>query len=363
MAFCINCGSEIVRNAKFCQKCGHPIGLINSEEKRQQEFAGKIYKCPNCGEILKAFEINCPACGYELRGTKVSSAVKEFALKLEAIESKREYEKPRGLLATVETQTRISKTDKQKISLIKSFSVPNSKEDMLEFMILATSSMNMETYDSANASVSKSEKEINAAWFSKAQQVYEKAKRCYSTDGTFTEIKALYDSCNEEIRRSKKKGIIKWGLLVGWIPILWIILIVSLAISSPKDEKKEIERLENIVTQVKGAMDNGEYKHALRIADSIEYQKYDDESKRKWEIEREYWIDKVIEEAEKKGVTLERPKDKSQEDKSSSETKSGGFVKGFKEGVQSGLDSVKDGMDELNLIMNDKKTSEDIDNK
>ena len=69
------------------------------------------------------------------------------------------------------------------------------------------------------------------------------------------------------------------------------------------------------------------------------------------------------EEAEKKGVTLERPKDKLQEDKSSSETKSGGFVKGFKEGVQSGLDSVKDGMDELNLIMNDKKTSEDIDNK
>lgn len=263
----------------------------------------------------------------------------------------------------METQTRISKTDKQKISLIKSFSVPNSKEDMLEFMILATSSMNMETYDSANASVSKSEKEINSAWFSKAQQVYEKAKRSYSTDGTFTEIKALYDSCNEEIRKSKKKGIIKWGLLVGWIPILWIILIVSLAISSPKDEKKEIERLENIVTQVKGALDNGEYKHALRIADSIEYQKYDDESKRKWEIEREYWIDKVIEEAEKKGVTLERPKDKLQEDKSSSETKSGGFVKGFKEGVQSGLDSVKDGMDELNLIMNDKKTSEDIDNK
>lgn len=87
---------------------------------------------------------------------------------------------------------------------------------MLEFMILATSSMNMETYDSANASVSKSEKEINAAWFSKAQQVYEKAKRSYSTDGTFTEIKALYDSCNEEIRKSKKKGIIKLGI-VSWL--------------------------------------------------------------------------------------------------------------------------------------------------
>ena len=54
----------------------------------------------------------------------------------------------------------VSKTDEQKISLIKSFAVPNSKEDLLEFMILATSSMNMSVYDSANTSISKSEKEV-----------------------------------------------------------------------------------------------------------------------------------------------------------------------------------------------------------
>ena len=51
MTFCINCGSEIVENAKFCQKCGHPTEKANhNEEKRKQEFVGKIYKCPNCGE-------------------------------------------------------------------------------------------------------------------------------------------------------------------------------------------------------------------------------------------------------------------------------------------------------------------------
>ena len=166
------------------------------------------YKCPNCGEVLKAFEINCPACGHELRGTKASSAVKEFALKLEAIESRREYEKPRGLFAAAEAQQRVSKTDEQKISLIKNFSVPNSKEDMLEFMILATSNMNMNAYDSANTATTKAEKEINAAWFSKVQQVYEKAKRSYSTDDVFAEIKELYDQCNSNIKKAKKKGIV-----------------------------------------------------------------------------------------------------------------------------------------------------------
>ena len=362
MAYCVNCGTEIVPNAKFCQKCGHPTGAQNDSSTRKQEFAGKIYKCPNCGEVLKAFEINCPACGHELRGAKASSAVKEFALKLEAIESRREYEKPRGLFSAVESQQRVSKTDEQKISLIKSFSVPNSKEDMLEFMILATSSMNMRTYDSANTNISKSEKEINAAWFSKVQQVYEKAKRSYSTDSTFTEIKALYDSCNEEIRKSKKKGLIKWILLVGWIPLLWIILIVSLTISEPKEEAKELQRLENIVVEVQEALDNEEYKHALRIADSIDYQRYDVEMERKWDIQREYWVEKVLEEAAKKGIDLEyspTPDIDKANDEPNAEDSNGGFVEGFKEGLQPGLDAAKENIDEFNRIINGEEATDD----
>ena len=152
--------------------------------------------------------------------------MKEFALKLEAIESKREYEKPHGFFAAADAQQRVSKTDEQKISLIKSFSVPNSKEDMLEFMILATSSMDMDTYDATNTNISKSEKEINAAWYSKVKQVYEKAKRSYSTDSVFAEIRALYDNCNEEIKKAKKKCVIKLILMFGWIPLAYILIFV-----------------------------------------------------------------------------------------------------------------------------------------
>ena len=216
MPFCSNCGKEIESIAKFCSDCGSPnyATPANNEEQRRVVYDGKIRKCPNCGEILKAFEINCLSCGYEIRDVLVSSAVKEFEMKLESIESRREYEKPRGLFAAGEALQRVSKTDEQKISLIKSFSVPNSKEDMLEFMILATSSINMSEYDCTKA-ISMSEKKLNDAWFSKVQQVYEKAKRSYSSDSTFAEIKDLYDSCIENIKKAKQWGVIKSILMIG----------------------------------------------------------------------------------------------------------------------------------------------------
>lgn len=359
MTYCVNCGTEIVPNAKFCQKCGHPTGVHNDGSTRKQEFVGKIYKCPNCGEVLKAFEINCPACGHELRGTKASSAVKEFALKLEAIESRRKYEKPRGLFAAAEAQQQVSKTDEQKISLIKSFSVPNSKEDMLEFMNLATSNMNMRTYDSANTNVSKSEKEINAAWLSKVQQVYEKAKCSYSTDSIFNYIKALYDSCNEEIKKSKKKGIVKWGLMFGWMPILFAGIFIWIGIYAPIDEKKEVARLDAIVEEIEIQLDDGQYKYALMNADGLVYSGSirNDEQSRQWEIKREYWIDKIIAEAAENGIILERPKEDEIEDTSEDDSNAGGFVEGFKYGLQPGLDAAKENIDEFNRIIAGEETT------
>ncbi len=357
MSYCINCGTEIVENAKFCQKCGHPIGNSSDSSTRKQEFSGKMYKCPSCGEALKAFEINCPACGHELRGTKASSAVREFALKLEAIESKRDYEKPSGLFAYSEAQIRLSKTDEQKISLIKSFAVPNSKEDMLEFMILATSSMNMSVFDVSRTNVSKTEKELNLAWLSKVQQVYEKAKRSYSTEDVFKEINELYNKCNREIKVAKLKGIVKWIIMLGWIPIGIIVIIIS-SLNEPKREAAELERLESIVIDVQTALENKEYKHALRTADSIDYQRYDIEMERKWDLRKEYWIEKVIEEAARNGVKLEYVPssdiDKANDEPKKADT-SGGFVEGFKDGVQPGIDSFNEAIDEFNQTIDEIK--------
>lgn len=362
MAFCTNCGRELEQGVKFCSECGKPVNESNQTyEQRKIIYDGELHKCPNCGETLKSFEINCSVCGYELRGVNASSAVKEFAMKLEAIESKREYEKHRGIFSLAKAQQWISKTDEQKISLIKNFSVPNSKEDMLEFMILATSNMNMKAYDSYESdNISKSEKELNAAWFSKVRQVYEKAKCTYSTDSTFAEIKVLYDNCNERILKAKKKGFIKQIMLFGCMPLLLIVLIVFVSVIDPKEEAKEIERLNNIVIEVQQALDKNEFRHALRIADSIDYQRHDIEMERKWDIQREYWVDKVLEEALNNGVELEysyTPDIDKANNSQSDDENNGGFIEGFKEGMQSGLDAAEKNIEEFNNIINNESTT------
>lgn len=364
MNYCSKCGEKLVDGAKFCQKCGASVHeeVYKDKTKRQQEYEGKIYKCPNCGEVLRSFVRNCPACGFELRGSKTTSAVREFAIKLEAIEARREYEKPKGIFSASQDQVNICKTDEQKINLIQNFSIPNTKEDMLEFMILATSNINTKSYDYTNLSITKGEKAITNAWNSKIKQVYEKAKRSYGDAADFAEIQELYDNSNLEIKKAKKTGIIKWGLMLGWIPILIIIIFLVLAIKAPGAEKKEVARMESIYKEAQTALEKDEYKKALLNAEGLVYSpsitnKDTEELKRQWDIKRELLVDEILQEAEKNGINLEYtpPQDDTTLDDTSSK---GGFIQGIKDGVQPGIDASKENIDEFNKIMNGKDEKE-----
>lgn len=170
MAFCVNCGQQLSEGAKFCTNCGQAVETCKTDNsERKAVYDGKIHKCPNCGEIIDAFVSNCPACGYELRGTKATVSVQQFYWDLRRINNSEE-----------------------KTTMIRNYPIPNAKEDIVEFMILASSNISGEA-----------DKNIFEAWVAKFEQAYQKAKITLQNDATFTQIDNIYEKTEKTINKEK----------------------------------------------------------------------------------------------------------------------------------------------------------------
>lgn len=217
MAFCMNCGQQLPEDAKFCSNCGAATGEVKSETaQRKIVYDGEVHKCPNCGEIVDSFVLNCPSCGHEFRSAASTSLVQELASKLEAMEQQQEPRKRRTIKDELLRTNNLSKTDEQKISLIRSFVIPNTKEDILEFIILASSNINVELYGESNLTPENEVlKAVSDAWIAKFEQAYRKAQFSFSETPTFTQIKEVYINKTNEINKQKKKKTLVPLLALG----------------------------------------------------------------------------------------------------------------------------------------------------
>lgn len=226
MSFCVNCGKELVSGARFCAFCGLKIGMnvventsfsqTQQNSQRQQEFIGKIFKCPNCGEVINQSAVRCNTCGYEISGKEANETVKMFSQQLMNLENRRIYEKPRisetivNAFCNPGANLAISKVDAQILSLIRSFPIPNTIEEISEFMFLAIGNINVNL--SKNTFFNNSpggrqqggaQKEISDAWVAKMQQVYAKAEKTFSNEPEFEQIKNIYNSKMKELKIKK----------------------------------------------------------------------------------------------------------------------------------------------------------------
>ena len=339
MMYCRICGSKLRPNTKYCQKCGSVVKSSDSaSESQRMQFAGKVFKCPSCGQELKSFETNCPACGLEIRGVKANSSVRELLLKLEAIESQRENEKK-----PIFVSVRLSRTDARKISLIESFPIPTAKEDILEFMILAVANVDASAYDYHNPN-RFSDIGITNAWLSKCDQAQLKAKSSMTSDDPcYMKIEDLYNSAHEKVDKPKRRDI---ACAIGMFLFMMGIIIVPYILWTMlmSDDQAEEERLTSLEHQIEVSIESKEYKVALLNAESMKYEGMDNEAKRKWGAKREYLIERIIEEAAKDGIELHRADESSQgtnteiNDTSISQ-ESSAFIFGFKKGVTSDADA------------------------
>lgn len=189
MSYCSNCGKQVPDGSKFCFNCGSAIvnnTTPESNSKRKMVYDGEIHKCPNCGETLKSFQHKCKSCGYELRGAEKNNTVEAFADKIGK-----------------------TKSIAKKIELISNFYIPNTKEDIYEFFILAITNINTE-----DGCVD--------AWQAKLEQAYHKAKLSFGGTSEFEYINSLY------AKALKQKKSREFNRVFGklWKFVLGAILIV-----------------------------------------------------------------------------------------------------------------------------------------
>lgn len=290
MAFCPNCGTKLRTNDKFCPGCGAPTNGEGSANKRQQVYEGSIHKCPNCGETIGSFTTTCPSCGFEFRDAQASSAVKEFATQLQEIESGR---KPKGALSGIATAFGAKDSvDEQKINLIRSFSVPNTKEDVFEFMILASSNIDESLYSNNKDSP---EKRVSNAWIAKTEQVYHKAQLAFGEDPDFGRIQAIYDGKMKAVKKSK--AAVKY-VLIG-LTILLVALFGFIFFMAGNENKKEAQleqQLNATVVEINQDIADGDYDSALVKANGLYFDEHLDKQKAKqWDEQRENLIKMINE--------------------------------------------------------------------
>ena len=201
MAYCTECGHELPTEAKFCVKCGVSVGE-KEVGTRRTSYDGVIHKCPMCGEPLPSFTAICASCGYEIRGGDVTGSIRAFYNTIAGCGS-----------------------DIKKIELIKNFPIPNTKEDVFEFMLMACNNFDSEFYVEHLSVV-----DVSDAWLAKIEQCYKKAKFLFGdTDSNFARVRALYDEIKNKIEISKKKQEIK-AFKGSRLKVVSIILLVISAI-------------------------------------------------------------------------------------------------------------------------------------
>ena len=153
--------------------------------------------------------------------------MKEFTDKLEQIEQMRETQKSHSFIGKLYgSDGQLNKTDEQKISLIRSFSIPNTKEDIFEFMILAASNIDLKLYGLGNQGViTASQRAVSDAWLSKFEQAYEKASFSFATSPDFRVIKDIYDKKLKQLKRKKLELLM---LILGILALAFFPVAVTL---------------------------------------------------------------------------------------------------------------------------------------
>ena len=271
-----------------------------------------VRKCPACGAIAETFATKCSDCGTEFRNIEASQNIIKFFEKLDEIELSRKESiynnndskinigfgtiikwlffwyiilplKIISFFINKSKPTKWSTTDSRKEELILNFPVPVSREEILEFLTLAASKINSNTYFNVFSEETKYKDAWNKIWLKKVEQIHSKASLSMKNDKkSFEEVNSICSSSRSVIKSNNKKIL---HIILGFISIV-AILIIWAVISSSINERILNEQKE-LKTEAETFIKAGEYGKAEEIILTLENESF------KLELKSEIQLDEL----------------------------------------------------------------------
>ncbi len=182
------------------------------EEKNQRY--GEVRKCVHCGAIIEGLQAKCPACGTEFTGVAANATQ----------------------MALFEVLRDPKLKDAQKAKLIEAFPIPNTKEDLFEFLASLQAKIDLpRTY--ADQLVSRfqrkkrRDKEINKAYLIKYQECLNKVAVLFPKDSTFT---PYFDFISKGKRIKRNATIVRIIAILVLLSFIISLLIPDYTLTDPK---------------------------------------------------------------------------------------------------------------------------------
>ena len=132
---------EMVLDAKLYEKQQSIKAEIKetSAAPKSDKF-GDVKKCPSCGSMIQSLQTKCQDCDHEFRNIDNVNSINEFFRDYQKIEQSVTVEKSGGLMGTLvdDSAGRLQKkVFTKKKEFILHFPIPNSREDIIEFLMMA----------------------------------------------------------------------------------------------------------------------------------------------------------------------------------------------------------------------------------
>jgi len=297
MAFCVNCGVENADGVKFCNGCGKEVAAAAKAAAPAKEKMGNIRTCPNCGEVLESFQSRCKSCGHELNSVEVSKKISEFVDQVNKfdheIANTREDPFPgsktaklvgwvvlnlftlgipllvrvvRNLVAP--KASKLLPAEEKKKSYIENFVVPNSREDIVEFVLFASSKvealMSNKTSDVGTINM------WAKMWSSKCSQLQSRAQVVLAGDKQTTEmITRMIDRPQAMMRKARNKNLIMAAAIL--VPVVTLIIVLTVSDESAERARADardaaaitlMASLEELYADIRQLVTEGDFSEA-----------------------------------------------------------------------------------------------------